>query len=82
VAIGHERSHDQDSSGVYGGGDMIFNQINYAELQKLRGVIRKDWDKHFGTTRPYSDYEADKMIAAIAPDTREKLIAQKVSALF
>lgn len=73
------RSHKDDSNGVYGGGDPIFSPANYSQLQRLRAVVAKIWPMYFDKRVPYSDREADKIIAAIAPKTREEMIAKAIN---
>lgn len=54
-------------------------QLSHTDLNRLRAVVRKVHMHHFpGST--VSDYEADKMIAAIHPRTCEIIIKKMVDA--
>ena len=72
------RLHDTDSHGVYAGGDPVFHRDNLDDLNRLRAIVKKQWAQYFGKRLPYSDYEADKIIASIAPKTRETMIKRAV----
>jgi hypothetical protein len=51
----------------------FLNDISFADLQKLRTVVRKVHMTHYRDDH-VNDYEADKIIATLGPETREKMI--------
>ena len=71
-----DMKHDLDSRNEYLGGDPVFRDP--VALNRLRQVVKRQWVANFGTKLPYTDYEADKIIAVMAPQSRENMIVNAV----
>jgi len=52
-------------------------RLSWMDRQKLRNVVKKVHMKHY-PSEFITDYEADKMIDAIAPDTAAYLIRRHI----
>lgn len=67
-----------DSSNGYLGEDPVFSPENRVALNRMRQIVKRQWVARFGPKLPYDEKEADKIIAAIAPETRENMIKAAV----